>query len=66
MGLNFRRILVINHRSLIAAGDVNGVIAEETGNVSFGIANFGSVKNSAFNIQRGIFKEALVSFEMTA
>ncbi|WP_370757717.1 hypothetical protein [Parasutterella sp.] len=47
VGLNLRRILVINHRSLIAAGDVNGVIAEEAGNVTFGIADFGSIKNTA-------------------
>ena len=66
MGLNFRRILVINHRSLIAAGDVNSVIAEEAGNVSFGIANFGSIKNTALYVERGIFKESFIRFEMTA
>ena len=65
MGLNFSGILVINHRSLIAAGDINCVIAEETGNVSFGIANFGSIKNTALDVERGIFKESFISFEMS-
>ena len=66
MGLNFSGILVINHRSLIAAGDVNSVIAEEAGNVSFGIANFGSIKNTTLYVERGIFKESFIRFEMTA
>ena len=66
MGFILSRILVINHRSLIAAGDVNGVIAEETGNVTFGIANFGSIKNTALYVERGICKESFISLEVSA
>ena len=66
MGFILSRILVINHRSLIAAGDVNGVIAQKPGDVAFRVANFGSIKNSSLDVERGIFKESLISFEMSA